>query len=304
MTICPLCQNKQIPLKHEVDGYKYYFCQQCQVLFLSPKPKNKGIREYYSQNFTYTDGLHEEKRIRQRAKIILTKLKNMHPQGKTLLDIGSGFGFFLDDANRSGFEAIGIEPAKKLAEYARKKYRLPVINQSIDDFKPTKKYDFITLIHVIEHFTDPISVIKKFKKLLNKDGILYIETPNLDSYLYRAEQRNYTFLTPPDHLFIFSQFSIYRLIEKYSDLQMLSMSTYSYPEHFMGIIKSVIKGSPSLSPHPYNFPALTRRPSHPTSSKLSNSLKYLIFDQFMAPIFTPLLNLFNYGSILQIYIKR
>src|SRR6185503_4087433 len=99
--------------------------------------------------------------------------------------------------------------------------------------------DFITMIHVIEHVTNPRHFIRDAANLLYPDGILYIETPNLESHLFHVEKNEYTFLTPPAHVWLFSEKSMRMLTQGLFSLEYIS--TYSYPTHLAGIIKRIIK---------------------------------------------------------------
>ena len=57
--------------------------------------------------------------------------------------------------------------------FAREKYKLNVHNKNVEDhFKESKNYDLIVMFDVMEHFDDPIKIIKSCNKKLNKDGVL------------------------------------------------------------------------------------------------------------------------------------
>jgi len=230
---CPICHFKKTHTKYKVGKYQYYECGNCKTLFLYPLPSSSSIKRYYSSAFEYIAGRAEESRIRKRANIILKKLKHLHPEGKTLLDIGSGYGYFLEEAKKISLDSTGIEPNKKLAQSS-------VFRGTLDEFvkkSNSNKFDFITAIHVIEHIRNPFTFIKQVSRLLNRGGILYIETPNYNSWLAQKEKEQYTFLTPPDHIWLFSKKSLQLIKLKFPRLSIVSINTYSYPEHLMGIIK-------------------------------------------------------------------
>lgn len=313
MTLCPICQNKKSVLSHRIDKYFYYSCNKCQTLFLNPQPSQKTIAYYYKTDFEYLAGANNKIKIIKQAKNTLKNLKKMNPNGKTLLDVGCGYGYFLDEAQKSDLQVEGIEPSKKLAVQLFKRLNLKVNNLSFEEYfkknKEKKKFDFITIIHVIEHVRNPKNFIKMAASLLNKNGILYIETPNLRSHLYNFEKDNYTFLTPPDHLWIFSQRSFRSIIRKIPYLKIEKISTYSYSEHFMGIIKKILNKK-SVIPAKAEI-QINKLNTSPVKSALitkgKNSilkLKYYLFDCLLAPLFTPLLNIGGYGSILELYIKK
>ena len=69
-------------------------------MFLDPKPSAKEITDYYKKNFVYSAGEANESQIRTRARKIMHRLSDLNPAGETLLDIGSGYGFFADEAQK------------------------------------------------------------------------------------------------------------------------------------------------------------------------------------------------------------
>jgi len=196
MPNCLLCKSNRVHLytiKKII--YSYYLCYDCYTVFLYPSPSLNKINSLYKNNFDYSSGKTEEKRIRNRARSILKKLKRLNPEGQTLLDIGSGYGFFLDEAYRTGLKVTGVEPSS-----INRFKKNTVVRNNFQNYYlkyPSKKYDFIVLIHVIEHLFNPESDLKKAYSLLNDGGVLYLETPNLSGWLFKAEGKDYTFLTPP-----------------------------------------------------------------------------------------------------------
>lgn len=289
-------------------------CHSCLTLFVDPQPSAKTLDAYYQNNFDYSTGKANEKIIRTRAQEILKicNPKVCNPKGSMrlnigdfkILDIGSGYGFFLDEAKKEGYNVQGIEPNKKLAH--------DLINQSIksiyygtfEEFykkSVNMKFDFITIIHTIEHLRDPKKIIKMACDLLSEDGVLYIETPNLDSHLFYREKQDYTFLTPPDHLWIFSRKSFEYIIPK--NYEVFKISSYSYPEHFMGILKSIYrkKSLEYLSKNISNQGADNDKKKRFT---LKQKIQIFLFDRLLARLFYRLLNLKYHGSILELYIRK
>lgn len=312
MKQCPICLNKKIILTHKKNIYLYYLCYKCETLFLNPQPTQKVITHYYKTKFNFSAGCLNKAKIIKQAKKILKNLKELNPNGKTLLDIGCGLGYFLGEAKKAGFQVEGIEPSKKLTAQLTKSLTQKVINISFEEYlkrnNEKKKFDFITMIQVIEHIKNPKKWIKMASSLLKKNGILYIETPNLKSHLYNVEKENYTFLTPPDHLWIFSKNSFITILKKIPRLKIKKVSTYSYPEHLMGIIKklltkkNVIPAKAGIYKDKIN--KFLIKSTKIRTKSLILSIKYHFFDQFLATIFTPLLNIGGSGSILELYIKK
>jgi len=307
MSKCPLCQSASIKYFHTLNSYKYFQCFNCITLFLNPIPNKEEISAYYSRNFKYPAGESNEQLIRKRAKIILKKLKELLPDGKNLLDIGSGYGYFLNEANKMGMTSSGIEPAKNLYENSlRHSSNSKIYNLTFSKFiakNNKEKFDFITLIHTIEHVINPNLVINNALKLLKPKGILYIETPNLDSHLFRAEKYSYTFLTPPDHIWILSRFSFMNILAKLKGIKIEVISSFSQPEHLMGILKRNLS-HPNLKQQKSPQELRLKEPDEIKIKGIAANIKFIFFDKILAPLLTPLLNVGIYGSTLELYIKK
>jgi hypothetical protein len=113
------------------------------------------------------------------------------------------------------------------------------------------------------------------------------------------EKDKYTFLIPPEHLWIFSKDAIQKLLPGNS--RIISINTYSYSEHFMGIIKR------KMFPNKNTNIKLNNQINKSTNiQKVSfkKKLSYLLFDKLLAQLLTPLLNTYHKGSILELYISK
>ncbi len=296
---CQICK-KRSELAHIVKNYRYFLCRSCTTLFLNPQPKKRANQTYYEKSFSYSAGKENEKLIRKRSQSILRSLKKIFPAGNTILDIGSGYGYFLDEARKKNMYTLGIEPSLLLTK--ENPASVSVICDSFPSKKLSgKKFDFISIIHVIEHVSKPNKFISSALKHLNKNGVLYIETPNLDSYLYRFEKNQYTFLTPPDHLWLFSRFSFQMLLPVKTEL--VRSSTYSYPEHFMGIVKHFLKRNHTNTQKIF-LSCNSSFNKSPEKKSLKKQLSYLFFDCFIARFLYRFLNINQYGSILELYVRK
>ena len=67
--------------------------------------------------------------------------------------------------------------------------------------------------HVIEHLKDPVEAIKLIKKVLKKDGILIVGTPNIDSLVAKMFGKNYRHLIPA-HICLYGINSLANFLEK------------------------------------------------------------------------------------------
>lgn len=77
-----------------------------------------------------------------------------------------------------------------------------------------KRYDVITLSHVIEHVHDPYNTLKNCYDLLSPGGLLFIDTPNIDARSHRRFKENWRGLEAPRHLVIFNWESIFGVLKR------------------------------------------------------------------------------------------
>lgn len=131
-----------------------------------------------------------------------------------LLDIGFGKGDFIYLAKRIGWSVSGVDPDPVAVRNAQdmgltvKQGGIEVLDDA------TEKFDAITLSHVIEHVHDPVGTLERANALLNPDGCLYIETPNIKAAGHKEFKEHWRGLEVPRHLVIFNWDSLERLLRK------------------------------------------------------------------------------------------
>lgn len=100
------------------------------------------------------------------------------PHTKSLLDIGCGYGFFLQYAQGYVESVTGVELDPAVAAIAQAS-GLPVLHRSAESLLGEDTYDCIVLCDVLEHLRDPLIILKLCHSLLNPHGVLYVQVPNL-----------------------------------------------------------------------------------------------------------------------------
>ena len=88
----------------------------------------------------------------------------MHFKNKTLLDVGAGSGVLLEVSKKFGLISRGIEPSKSLQKLANDN-NLDVILGILPSKHLQDKFDFVSLVDVIEHIKDIQSALKNMLKL-------------------------------------------------------------------------------------------------------------------------------------------
>jgi 2-polyprenyl-3-methyl-5-hydroxy-6-metoxy-1,4-benzoquinol methylase len=161
-------------------------------------------------------------------------------KGQNLLDIGCDTGAFLRTAQEEfGIVPIGIDVAERSVQAARRE-GVEAYQTTIEE-APARVSGFsvITAIDLIEHVPDPKQFLGEVRKRLRPNGVLYLETPNIDSMVYRAGQVLSGFtgghprkllerLFPPQHLQYFNPGSLRRLAQSVG-FEIIHLSTRVLP---------------------------------------------------------------------------
>ena len=139
------------------------------------------------QDVSYIERLLQSNRDRFDSQVSIV-LKYVDVIGKKVLDVGSGGGLFLSLLREKGANVMGCElnPARSL--YSKKKYKLAISTQPIEDSdfltKHAGSFDCVTMWDVIEHVNYPFSTINASKTLLAWSGYLFIDTPCRDCFYH------------------------------------------------------------------------------------------------------------------------
>lgn len=206
---CYLCGSTDLFLRkgevRDAPRLKIVECRECALVFLHPRP---DISEEHYKN----SGMHgvQVPSIAQWQKITASDDQRRFAQlssflgNKKILDFGCGNGGFLLRAETQAAQVTGVEPEHRVAEHFEK--TLDVVPDLKALYTRAEKFDLITAFHVVEHLSDPISVLSDLKKLLAPGGRIVVEVPSsedalLSLYASDAFQR-YTYWS--QHLFLFN----------------------------------------------------------------------------------------------------
>lgn len=108
---------------------------------------------------------------------VLRELGPAH--GSRLLDIGAHVGRLLFLANQRGWLAEGWEVNPKTAEFARHRTGAKVTTASVAALAKVKtaEFDAVTIIDVLEHIPDPVSVLRNIYGQIVPGGRIAVKVP-------------------------------------------------------------------------------------------------------------------------------
>ena len=141
-------------------------------------------------------------------------------RGQKLLDVGCDTGGFLQAARQEfGIVPVGVDAASRSVE-ALQRQGIEAHLGSIEH-APSLLIDFpvITAIDLIEHVSDPAGFLRDIRNRLRPGGVVYLETPNIQSAVYRIgcalnrltggrPEELFERLFPPQHVQYFTASSL------------------------------------------------------------------------------------------------
>lgn len=100
---------------------------------------------------------------------------------KSLLDVGCGFGYFLELAEKRGWQISGVEIVGSAVAGARAKLGTQYIfHGTLKEAKyPDNSFDVITSWDVLFHVSNPFQELKECFRVLKKRGIILIRVRNV-----------------------------------------------------------------------------------------------------------------------------
>lgn len=246
---CYLCgddRNRRLPGKVRDDAALHILeCVSCGLVYLSNR--DSAVPSYYEEE--YTDEQHGAQTWREylnecrddderRANQILPYVSN-----KRYLDVGCGAGGVLLAVRERCVEVMGVEPQKRWRPELEKQ-GLEIVS-SIDDLGD-KRFDVVSLFHVLEHVSDPLPFLAKLRMKLKPGGLLFIEVPSSDNALLQLYESKpfseFTYWSP--HVILYNARTLGMLVQKagLTDVNIQQFQRYPLSNHLMWLSKGVAGG--------------------------------------------------------------
>ncbi len=212
---CNLCDSNEFEVVQEIQPYKIVRCKYCQLLYLNPQPVSEKITKTYTKDY-YSDSWGKD--IAEN-KFRLRDVERFRKGGK-LFDVGCGIGVFLKLARQNGWQVSGSELSEFAVKYVNEELNIKCFLGSLENLNLLpNSYDIITFWHVIEHLCNPIEALKKANKLLSKNGMIFLATPNEDFWRTRIDANrristNKNLVENERHLYFFTAHSLKKMMEK------------------------------------------------------------------------------------------
>jgi 2-polyprenyl-3-methyl-5-hydroxy-6-metoxy-1,4-benzoquinol methylase len=246
-SICPLCGEKDSTFLFKASEflfrrrkYDYFRCESCQHVFLNPIPQERHLTDFYiaasqelrrilpeEAKFTAKDlaeGQSEKEKIE-----LLENLGLLQKKGSAL-DIGFGRGGFLVALSNLGWQCTGVEITDEISLQPDVEGHFELLYGKDAMAKlPEKKYDLITMWHVLEHLPNPTEVLREAQKALHPHGKILVAVPNFDSFSAKLFGKYWYGAAPPWHIHQFTTRTMTIAFTE-SNLNLVEMKGFGKPE--------------------------------------------------------------------------
>ena len=267
---CPICGQSHFKkvmtcTDHYATGESFDLCRclSCGFMFTQEVPVEAEIGRYYESPdyISHSDthkGLmnsiyHKVRKYMLLKKASLVKKSSGLVCG-SILDIGTGTGYFINTMKEKGWKVSAIEKNEKARIFAKEHFGINVNTpESINSIKE-KSFDVITLWHVMEHLEQLDTTWKNLNKILKDSGVLIVAVPNSSSYDAQLYGDKWAAYDVPRHLWHFTPDTMRRIgmkngfvmTEKYPmpfDAFYVSMLSEKYRKKMFPFLRGLISGT-------------------------------------------------------------
>ena len=180
---CPICGFYVSTVPHAAEGTPYVKCIQCGLWYQpTPPPKRyEGEHELPGNQMSDRDRAINDSLAQWLAS-------NFLPTGTcAAFDVGSKFpilSHFMRKV-RPDCETFAVDGIAEVIGFGAE-LGVPVEQVDVETIggewwdARREKYDLITMVHLAEHFTDPVSTIRKIASCLKPNGYIFLRSPMHD----------------------------------------------------------------------------------------------------------------------------
>jgi hypothetical protein len=201
---CPACGGpSQAPTKLFEPAVTFIVCRGCglhhRVGYLGAR---RSYTDAYYENYPRLGGRYladqRQRVLEAECRLAFVSRHSNPPAQGSLLEVGPGSGAFLAAARGEGWSVEAIEPAVERASELRADGFTTHICH-LEDFPGGRAFRAICAWHVFEHLSDPSLASAHFRSLCGDGGWLFLELPNIASFVARVMKSKWSNLDPENH---------------------------------------------------------------------------------------------------------
>jgi len=212
---CLVCEAMLVP--SHLAGLRK--CAQCGFVSAAADLDPDALAALYGEDYfhgsEYFDYVEERDSLRLNFRGRMATLEALAGglAGKSILEIGCAYGFFMEFAAERGMIARGFDISGDAVRYARAELHVDAVQ---GDYLALdcRAADAIVMWDTLEHLSRPDLFIEKAARDLKPGGLLAITTGDIGSINARMRGGAWRMIHPPTHLHYFSVKTLTRLVAR------------------------------------------------------------------------------------------
>ncbi len=193
--------------------YRLVRCRTCGLVRSDPAADQASLSELYGRSsFDYAT---EVPNLRRTYGRYLARAK-ARSRGVSLLEIGCGNGFMLEEALAQGYQEVrGVEPSQKAIEAAAPAVSAFIVPDIMKAglFEPAQ-FDTVCMFQVFDHLPEPGTLLEEVRAVLSTGGLLLCFNHNVQSLSARMLGERSP-IVDIEHCYLYSPRTMQLLLEKH-----------------------------------------------------------------------------------------
>jgi hypothetical protein len=251
---CPACHASAVASTFEKFGLNYRECAKCSTLYISPRPSDSQLHQYYLRSKSRifwrdkisvsTGKKRKEKIIKPRLEWIQESLHEYLPQAQRIGDVNTTlYGYVEELLQYQNFkQKILINPFLEL-DKSKLKNGIKVVESQKWEQALAGKLDIVSIFEVADRASDIDALFDKINLVLADNGLCFMTAILISGFDLQSLWDNAQNLYPPDRLNVFSVEGLRRIFQRHN-LECLELSTPGILD--ADIVASAIEQNPKI----------------------------------------------------------
>ena len=173
-------------------GGRLFVCERCGTVQKTTDPEwLREIGEIYRDYEMYHQSAANDQAVfdpvsgrpRGRCEVLVQRFldSGILPHGGALLDVGAGSGAMLGafSAATGDWKLFGLDLDNRKERVLKAIPRFERL-LTMPPEQLSQQFDLVTLVHSLEHFTDPLSMLRRLRERVSPGGRLFVQVNNVD----------------------------------------------------------------------------------------------------------------------------
>jgi SAM-dependent methyltransferase len=225
---CPLCESAEVAFLKEEDcswhamykpelppTIRWMRCGACRHVFTEGYFTEEALTILFADAHEYQAGGNVTEIARRQSARMVEEIEQARSfqQGRWL-DVGFGNGALLTTAEEFGWQVVGLDLREmSVVHMLASGFDCHILD--ITDYRPSEPFDVISMCDVLEHMPFPKPALARAHEILAPDGLLYVSTPNMESYVWReADKVGNPYWAEIEHYHNFGRRRLYALLQE------------------------------------------------------------------------------------------